>query len=148
VAVGGSGLEKTPLPAAEARARRWRLLVIIVVIAALVGGGLYVGQRQKADEAAADAAAAEVAAQLEPQLSAVNLNEAFAFYAAWAVNHTTPEPFPTIPKVEAALLDYSATPSSVTITYQVTTRGLDRCVTGTFSPDAGASTTINDCIHR
>jgi hypothetical protein len=53
-----------------------------------------------------------------------------------------------MPKVEAALLDYSATPNSVTITFQVTTRGLDRCVTGTFSPDTGPATTINDCVRR
>jgi hypothetical protein len=109
---------------------------------------MYLAQRKRSDEGAADAAAVKVAAQLEPQLSSVNRNEALAAYATWAVNHTAPAPFPSIPKVDAALLDYSATPNSVTITYQVTTRGLDRCVTGTFSSSAGSSTSINDCSHR
>lgn len=148
MAVGEGGSAMEAVSPTERRARRWRLLIIVGVAAALAAGSIYLAQRQKSDAAAADAAAADVAAQLQPQLANVNLEEAFQGYAAWAVNHSTPQPFPTMPKVEAALLDYSATPNSVTITYQVTTRGLDRCVTGTFSADAGSATTINDCIHR
>jgi hypothetical protein len=148
MAIGGNGISSGAVSPTEHRARRWRLLIIIGVAAALAAGTIYIAQRKKSDEAAADAAAASVATQLQPQLANVNLQEAFPAYAAWAVNHSTPLLFPTMPKVEAALLDYSATPNSVAITYQVTTRGLDRCVTGTFSPDAGPATSINDCVHR
>lgn len=148
MAVGSGPLGRTPIAPAERRARRWRLLVIVLVAIALVGGILYLSQRKKADEAAADAAAATLASELEPQLGSVNLSEAFTAYADWTFNRTTPEAFPTSPEVAGALLDFSATPNSVTLTYQVTTNGIDRCVTGVYSFDSGTSTSVNDCIHR
>lgn len=141
-------MSSTAVSPSERRARRWRLLIIVGVVAALAAGSIFVAQRRKSDEAAADAAASEVAAELRPQLANVNLDAAFQGYATWAVNHSIPQPFPTMPTVDAALLDYSATPTSVMITFQVTTHGLDRCITGTFSADAGSATTINDCVHR
>lgn len=152
MAVDGRGGGRVPIPPEERRARRWRLLVIVVVAAALLGGIVVVGHRVRSDraaaEAAADAAARAVATELGPQLSSVNLAQAFVAYAAWVVNGRPPRPFPSSPHVDAALLDFSATPTSVTMTYRVTSHGVARCVTGTYSAAAGAATTINDCVHR
>jgi hypothetical protein len=150
---GDQGTERSnrraPLPIQEKRARRWRLLIIILVGVALLGGSFYVRQRQQSDLDAADASARAVAGQLTPQLSLVDLGVAFASISAAGVNGELPQEFPTLPQVDGATLtDASAMPNSVTLTYRLTSHGIDRCVIGSYSPASGASTQVADCALR
>ena len=139
------------LSPAERRARRFRLAVIVAVVGVVLVIGAVVRARRADDATAADEAAAEVAGELRQQLPGIDVERSFAVLSAarveaWSDGADLLPELPGRPNIDGATLeDASATPSSVTLTYRVSSHGHDRCVTGTYSPEGGTDVQIGAC---
>lgn len=129
--------------------RRVRLLVILLIVVLAFALSAVVRLRHESDIREADKDANAISLQLQPQLELIDLAVAFREVSAAAVNGELPGKFPTSPAISGAeLVDASARPESVSLTYRLSSHGQDRCITGTRTSTAETSVRVTDCRFK
>ena len=126
--------------------RRVRLLVIVLIAVLAFALSAVVRLRHESDIREADKDANAISLQLQPQLELIDLAVAFREVSVARVNGELPGKFPTSPAITGAeLVDASARPESVSLTYRLSSHGQDRCITGTRTSTAETSVRVTDC---
>ena len=129
--------------------RSVRLLVIVLTIVLAIALSTVVRLRHESDIREADQDANAISLQLQPQLERIDLAVAFREVSAAAVNGELPGKFPTSPAITGAeLVDASARPESISLTYRLSSHGQDRCITGIRTSTAETSIHVTDCRFK